>query len=113
MTSHFLLKNERDVLLSEIYRILKPGGYLFMKTHLANGDLHTRRLLKEVPAKEAGSYIHPVMGVAEHVYTEEELTEFIGTKFEIKKIYRSHKHVLRGKARKRRTISVYAQKPLF
>lgn len=113
MSSHFLLKKERETLREEIFRILKPGGYLFMKTHLADGDLHTARLLKEAPAKEPGSYIHPVMGVPEHVYTEAELTEFLEEQFEVKKIYRSHKHVLRGQARKRRTISVYAQKPLF
>lgn len=113
MTSHFLSVKERKTLLEEIYRVLKPGGYLFMKTHLADGDLHTKRLLTERPAKEEGSYIHPVMGVPEHVYTEEELTDFLSQKFEIKKVYCSHKHVSKGKARKRRTISVYAQKPLF
>ena len=113
MTSHFLSKTEREQLRSEIFRVLKPGGYLFMKTHLADGDLHTKRLLAERPAKEPGSYIHPVMGVPEHVYREEELIAFLEEAFEIKKIYRSHKHVLRGKARKRRTIAVYAQKPLW
>lgn len=113
MTSHFLSAKERTVLRDEIFRILKPGGFLFMKTHLADGDLHTARLLREAPAKEPGTYIHPVMGVPEHVYREEELVGFLGERFEIKKIYRSHKHVRHGHARKRRTISVYAQKPLW
>ncbi len=113
MTSHFLSAGERTVLRDEIFRTLEPGGYLFMKTHLADGDLHTRRLLRDMPAKEEGSYIHPVMGVAEHVYTEDELTTFLGERFEIKKIYRSHKHVRHGQARKRRTVAVYARKPLW
>lgn len=110
MASHFLSEKERAHLRDEIYRILRPGGWLFMKTFLRDGDLHTRRLLAESPAKEDGSYIHPVIGVPEHAYGEEELVEFISERFKIHKVYRSHKHVSRGKARKRRTISIYAEK---
>lgn len=110
MTSHFLTKEERFGLREEIYRTLKPGGLLFMKTFLKDEDLHTRRLLIEFPGKEDGSYIHPVMGVAEYVYNEEELTTFLAERFIIHKIYRSHKHAFRGQARKRRTITIYAEK---
>lgn len=113
MVSHFLNEKERMFLRDEIHRVLKPGGWLFMKTFLGDGDLHTKRLLEERPSKEAGTYIHPVMGVPEHVYFEEELVNFLGDTFTIHKIYRSHKHISRGKARKRRTISVYAEKQAF
>jgi predicted SAM-dependent methyltransferase len=113
MPSHFLSQKERLHLLNETFRILKPGGYLFMKTHLADGDLHTRRLLHDSPAPEEGAYIHPVMGVPEYVYTEDILIEFLEKQFEVKKVYRSHKHVRHGQARKRRTIAIYAQKPLW
>jgi SAM-dependent methyltransferase len=111
MTSHFLNSAEREQLREEAFRILKPGGYLFMKTHLGDGDLHTKRLLAEVPAKEPQTYIHPVMGVPEYVYFEADLMTFLETRFEIEKLYRSHKHISRGRARKRRTITVYARKP--
>ncbi len=110
MTSHFLNEAERTMLRDEIYRVLQPGGFLFMKTFLADDDLHTRRLLKDAPGKETGTYIHPIIGVAEYVYTEEVLTAFLREKFIIHKIYRSHKHKLHGRARKRRTISIYAEK---
>ena len=110
MSSHFLKADDRTTLRNEIYRILKPGGYLFMKTFLKDGDLHTQRLLQEHPGPEEGMYIHPVIGVPEYVYGEEELIAFLGEKFLIHKTYASHKHKTRGKARKRRTISVYAQK---
>ncbi len=113
MTSHFLNKVERSNLRDEIYRVLKPGGYLFIKTFLKDEDIHTKRLLFEFPGTEAGSYIHPVMGVAEYVYSEEELTQFLSEKFIIHKIYRSHKHAFRGQARKRRTITIYAEKDRF
>ncbi len=113
MTSHFLDAAGRTTLRDEIHRILAPGGYFFMKTFLKDDDLHTARLLAEHPGPEPGSYIHPVMGVAEYVYSEAELTDFLGEKFIIHKIYRSHKHSFRGQARKRRTISIYLEKDFY
>lgn len=110
MSSHFLKTGERKLLRDEIYRCLKPGGFLFMKTFLKDGDLHTKRLIEERPGSEPGSYIHPVIGVEEYVYGEEELVEFLSEKFIVHKTYASHKHVSKGKAWKRRTISVYAEK---
>ncbi len=110
MSSHFLNKEERVFLRDEIHRVLAPGGWLFMKTFLSDGDLHTRRLLKDSPAEETGAYIHPIIGVQEYVYSEEELTTFLGERFIVHKVYASHKHVSKGRARKRRTISVYAEK---
>ena len=110
MASHFLNEAEREYLRDEIYRVLKPGGWLFMKTFLADKDRHTTRLLKAFGAEETGTYIHPVIGVAEHVYHEDELIDFLRPKFTLHKIYRSHKHTIQGKAGKRRTISIYAQK---
>jgi SAM-dependent methyltransferase len=110
MTSHFLDKAGREQLRDELFRVLVPGGYLFMKTFLKDKDLHTARLIKKQPGQEEGSYIHPVMGVAEYVYSEEELVNFLSEKFIVRKIYRSHKHAFKGRARKRRTISIYAEK---
>jgi hypothetical protein len=110
MTSHFLDRAGREELRDEVYQALVPGGYLFMKTFLKDKDLHTERLLKEQPGPEEGSYIHPVMGVAEYVYSEDELVEFLSARFIVRKIYRSHKHTFHGQARKRRTISIYAEK---
>jgi len=110
MTSHFLDKAGRTRLRDELHRVLKPGGFLFMKTFLKDEDLHTARLLKDFPGEEPGSYIHPVMGVAEYVYSEDELVAFLSEKFIVRKIYRSHRHATKGGAGKRRTISIYAEK---
>jgi SAM-dependent methyltransferase len=110
MTSHYLNKDERTLLRDEVFRILAPGGFLFMKTFLRDGDLHSARLIKESPGEEPDSYIHPVIGVPEYVYSEETLIPFLGERFIIHKVYRSHKHARHGEARKRRTVTVYAQK---
>jgi ubiquinone/menaquinone biosynthesis C-methylase UbiE len=108
MTSHFLNAAERTKLRDELWRVLKPGGWLFMKTFLKDEDQHTARLLRDHPGTEPGTYIHPVMGVSEYVYSEEALVAFLGERFIIRKVSRSHRH--RGKGGKRRTISVYAEK---
>jgi hypothetical protein len=50
------------------------------------------------------------MGVAEYVYSEEELVAFLSEKFIVRKIYRSHRHATKGGTGKRRTISIYAEK---
>ena len=110
MTSHFLNEAQRKSLLDEITRILKPEGWLFFKTFLLDEDMHAARLLKSHPGNEPGTYIHPKMNVPEHVSTEEEIRERFDKYFFIHKIYKSHRHLIRGRANKRRSICVYAQK---
>jgi SAM-dependent methyltransferase len=111
MTSHFLLAKQRERLRDEILRVLQPGGFLFLKTFLLDGDKHSKRLLEQYPGPEAGTYIHPVIGVPEYVYSEALLRDFLAPDFTIARVYRSHKHTYKGKARKRRTITVYAELP--
>lgn len=112
MTSHFLNAEERAFLLIEIERILKENGWFFFKTFLLDEDTHAKRLLREHPAPEAGSYIHPKIGVAEHVYTEQEICEALEKHFIIHKVSKSHRHLAGrgGAVLKRRSISIYAQK---
>jgi len=109
MVSHFLNNEERKHLVKEIARTLKLGGYLFFKTFFLDDDLNAKRLLRENPAEEAGSYIHPKIGVAEHVSTEEEIRVALAEHFHIHKISKSHGHLRKGQA-KRRSISVYAER---
>lgn len=115
MASHFMRKAQREALLAEIVRVLKPGGWLFFKSFLADEDLHVKRLLKENPADEEGAYVHPKIGVYEYAWTEEGAEEFFAPYFRIHKVMKSHKHINRGKigderAWRRRTFSIYLQK---
>ena len=114
MTSHFLKKAEREALRAEIYRVLKPGGWLFFKSFLADEDLHTKRLLREHPADEEGAYIHPKLGVYEYAWTEDAVREFFKDDWELHKFTKSHKHIMmrhgRPEAGKRRTFASYIQK---
>jgi len=110
MASHVLNSEKRNRLLSEIARVLKPGGWFFFKTFLLDEDRHAERLLRENPGEEEGTYIHPKSGTPEHVFTEDEIERTLEPYFLIHKISKSHRHILRGKAFKRRSVSVYAEK---
>ncbi len=109
MASHFLDANGREKLRSEIVRVLKPGGWLFYKTFLLDGDRNAKKLLREHPAGEEGSYIHPHMGVAEHVSSSDELIDEYGQLFKIHKMVKSHNHIKNGRANKRRSVSVFCE----
>ena len=110
MTSHFLNLDERGKYLSEIARVVKPFGWFFFKSFIIDDDLHAKRLLKEHPGEEEGTYIHPKIGVAEHVWGEQELRTYLEPHFVIHKFMKSHKHMIDGKPWKRRTVSVYAER---
>jgi len=109
MASHVLDQDERIALRDEIDRVLKPDGWLFMKTFLLDEDRNAARMLKEHAADEPGSYIHPNIGILEHVYRESELIAFLEPRFTIHRITRSHQHLRDGRPHKRRSICVYAQ----
>lgn len=111
MFSHVLKRTERFALRAEILRVLRPGGWLFFKTFLRDGDKNAEELLKKFPGPEEGMYLHPAIGVAEHVWREEDIYTFFEPNFTIHKLERSYKHIDRyGRAWKRRTASVYLEK---
>lgn len=110
MSSHVLRSAEREQLRTEIDRMLKPGGWLIFKSFLAEEDINTRRLLRDHPAEEEGAYIHPGFGVYEYVWTLPAIEAFYGPHFTFEKIEKSHKHIIKGRAGKRRTVTVYMRK---
>jgi ubiquinone/menaquinone biosynthesis C-methylase UbiE len=111
MTSHYLNQSERLLLRDEVFRVLKPGGFYFLKSFLLEGDLHVKRLFNNFPGKEKNSYIHPKIGVEEHVLSLSEIEECYESVFWLKRLYKSHKHMTQGRAFRRRTVALYFQKP--
>jgi SAM-dependent methyltransferase len=110
MSSHVLSHAERSAFHDEVLRVLRPGGWYFLKTFLSDEDPHVKRLLKEHPGQEPGSYIHPVIGVAEYVFSEEEIVSLVEERFTVHKVLKSHGHLRAKGNQKRRSISIYAQK---
>lgn len=73
-SSNSLNEKERAVYLSEISRVLKPGGYLFVRALCKDGDKNAQNLLKTSSGKEKDTYIMPGLGLTERVFSREDLT---------------------------------------
>jgi SAM-dependent methyltransferase len=110
MSSHYLFEEERKNLIKEIGRVIKPNGWLFYKTFLLEDDINAHRMIRENPSGEVNSYIHPTIGVMEHVSTESEIRSLYEPFFNIEKIEKSGKYIIHGRAGKRRSIIVYMRK---
>lgn len=74
-SSNSLSESEREVYLKEIQRLLKPGGYLFVRALCKDGDKNAQNLIKEFPGKEKDTYIMPDLGLTERVFSRENLIE--------------------------------------
>jgi ubiquinone/menaquinone biosynthesis C-methylase UbiE len=113
MTMHFLNEKSRAAYAKELSRVVKPFGWMFLKTFVLEADENAKRMIKQYPTpdKEHNSYIHPRLKVLEHVFTQTEIEELFAPYFVIHKMIKSYKHVTKeGKPFKRRTISVYLER---
>lgn len=82
-SSHALDASEREIYLQETSRVLKPGGYLFVRTLCLDGDKNAKQLLKEHPGSEQDTYVLPEVGVTERVYSQQDLIMTYEKYFEI------------------------------
>lgn len=110
MASHFLRNKEREQFIKEVARVLKPQGVLFFKSFYMERDSHTRDLLKDHAADEKNAYIHPKLGVYEYVWDDASLEASFAENFITMKKEASHKHHIKGKPAKRRSVVCYFEK---
>lgn len=83
--SHALNERERKNYLRECARILKPDGYMYVRTLAKEGDKNAQNLVKEFPGGEYDTYKHPELGVTERIFS--------GPDF--KNVYNEHLEVVR------------------
>jgi SAM-dependent methyltransferase len=74
-SSNSLTETERVSYIDEIQRILKPGGFLFVKALAKDGDQNAKNLLKKFPGKEIDTYVMPETGIIERVFSREDFLE--------------------------------------
>lgn len=75
-SSNSLSEKERAVYVSEVHRILKIGGYFFVRALCKDGDKNAAALLASNPGRERDTYMLPEISVTERVFTRE---DFIAT----------------------------------
>ncbi len=111
LTSNSLRAGEREAYLNESVRVLKPGGWMFVKILCLDGDANAKNLLVKFPTGEPGMYRMPGLGLEEHVFTEQEFREFYGQFFTIQKLEKKSSYTsFEGKSYKRNFWLGYLQK---
>jgi ubiquinone/menaquinone biosynthesis C-methylase UbiE len=73
-SSNSLTEAEREVYLRETNRVLKNGGYFFVKALCKDGDENAKFLIKNNPGAEKDTYIMPGLGVTERVWSKDDFT---------------------------------------
>lgn len=82
-SSNSLNEKEREVYLNETNRVLKSGGYFFVKALCLDGDINAKYLLKNFGGKEKDTYIMPELGVTERVWSREDFIKTYEKYFKI------------------------------
>ena len=69
-SSNALSNTERTVFLKELWRVLRPGGFVFVRALCKEGDKHAKTLVRERPGPEPDTYRLPGLDLTERVFTE-------------------------------------------
>ena len=81
--SNSLTEPEREVFLSETYKVLKPGGIFLSRMLCLDGDKNAKFLIAENPGTQYHTYILPVVNITERVVSRADIDETYGKYFNI------------------------------
>jgi SAM-dependent methyltransferase len=110
-SSNSLTPDERNVYLKEVERVLKPGGYIFVRTLTRDGDRNAQNLLSMFPGPHYDTYTHPDLGITERVFREVDFRELYEMYFDIQFFKKQTGYQRRGnQSYKRRYLVAYMQK---
>lgn len=82
-SSNALTEQERDIYLRETCRVLKTGGYLFVRALAKDGDKNAKKLLTNFPGKEKDTYIMPKSNLVERVFSREDFCHTYAQRFSL------------------------------
>lgn len=85
-SSNSLDEKGREVYLKESSRVLKDGGYFFVRALCKDGDKNAKNLLKTSPGKEYDTYIIKEIGLSERVFSKEDFIKTYSKYFKIIKL---------------------------
>jgi len=85
-SSNSLDEKGREIYLKETFRILKKGGYFFVRALAKDGNKNVKNLLKISPGKEYDTYIIKEIGLTERVFSREDFIKTYSKFFKILKL---------------------------
>ena len=82
-SSNSLNEKGREVYLEEVNRIMKKGGYFFVRALCKDGNQNVKNLLKISPGREYDTYILKDIGLTERVFSREDFIKMYTKYFKI------------------------------
>ncbi len=82
-SSNSLNEKGRLIYLSECERILKKGGYMFVRALCKDGNDNVKNLLKNSPGGEYDTYFLKELGIVERVFSKSDIVDLYSRYFKI------------------------------
>ncbi len=82
-SSNSLDDKGRGIYLEEVSRVMKKGGYFFVRALCKDGNKNVKNLLKASPGREYDTYIIKEIGLTERVFSREDFTKTYSKYFKI------------------------------
>ncbi len=103
-SSNSLDEKEREVYLKEAARVLKPGGYMFVRALCKDADKNALNLLKLSPGKEHDTYFMKDIGLYERVFSRIDFEKLYSKDFEILKMEKDSSYTTVGDRKYKRNF---------
>ncbi len=82
-SSNSLNEKRRDTYLKEVSRVLKTGGYFFVRALAKDGNKNVKNLLKTSPGGEHDTYILKDISLTERVFSRDDFIDMYSKYFKI------------------------------
>ncbi len=85
-SSNSLDEKGRAIYLKEMHRVLKSGGYIFVRALCKDGNTNVKNLLKNSPGKEYDTYYIKEMDLTERVFSRKDIIDMYSKYLQILKL---------------------------
>jgi SAM-dependent methyltransferase len=82
-SSNALNEVERVIYHDETFRVLKSGGYFFVRALCLDGDDNAKNLIKQFPGLEKDTYILAETGITERVFSKKDFLDLYSKFFQV------------------------------
>lgn len=111
-SSNSLDQEGREIYLNEVNRVLKNGGYFFVRALAKDGNKNVKNLLKQSPGRECDTYVIKEIGLIERVFSRDDFIKMYSQFFKILKLEKKTSYTtFNDRIYKRDYWLAYLQKP--